>query len=173
MGAKTLVGLLCIAFSLPAVVFWYTCASDAKLVILMFGRFVSELFVPIQKTLHSLTNSSPYLVHSCGLALFSRRRSSGISPPRYRFAVFVLFPLLASRPHSYSVSSSPSSFSVLQNDNWFAVFWAVGFQELFRYLYWRLLKRAEKGLSVLGDMSRDRVALCCGLGLVLLTCPHS
>ena len=56
-----------------------------------------------------------------------------------------------------------------QDDSWWTVLWAVGFQELGRWQYWRLLKRvspstspvsphtsdgaaqAEEGLSVLGD----------------------
>jgi anterior pharynx defective protein 1 len=62
----------------------------------------------------------------------------------------------------------------LKEHNWFALIFAVGFQELFRFLYWKLLKRAEVGLNTLaddgsGEGSRDKQALVAGLGYSLMS----
>eukprot|EP00035_Acanthoeca_spectabilis_P020713 m.434293 g.434293 ORF g.434293 m.434293 type:complete len:237 (+) comp17689_c0_seq1:40-750(+) len=57
----------------------------------------------------------------------------------------------------------------LKDSNWFALIFAVIFQESFRYGYWRLLKKASKGLNILGDdgsgaMSSTKLAMVAGLG---------
>lgn len=62
----------------------------------------------------------------------------------------------------------------LKEDNWFSLIFAVAFQEGARYMYWRLLKRAEIGLNTLaddgsGESSRDKQALVAGLGFSLMS----
>eukprot|EP00036_Acanthoecidae_sp_10tr_P020524 CAMPEP_0206311702 /NCGR_PEP_ID=MMETSP0106_2-20121207/13603_1 /ASSEMBLY_ACC=CAM_ASM_000206 /TAXON_ID=81532 /ORGANISM="Acanthoeca-like sp., Strain 10tr" /LENGTH=237 /DNA_ID=CAMNT_0053742965 /DNA_START=76 /DNA_END=788 /DNA_ORIENTATION=- len=62
----------------------------------------------------------------------------------------------------------------LKEDNWFALIFAVLFQEIFRYGYWRLLKRAETGLNILGDdgsgtMSQTKLAMVAGLGFGVMS----
>lgn len=57
----------------------------------------------------------------------------------------------------------------LKSAMWWSVFIAVPFQELFRWLYWKLLKRSEAGLNTLGDdgsglISRETIALSAGTG---------
>eukprot|EP00041_Stephanoeca_diplocostata_P015019 m.283980 g.283980 ORF g.283980 m.283980 type:complete len:235 (-) comp19894_c0_seq1:1659-2363(-) len=59
----------------------------------------------------------------------------------------------------------------LKDDVWFSLIFAVGLQELFRYLYWKLLKKAEVGLQALGDDgdTRDRQAMVAGVGFSLMS----
>lgn len=61
----------------------------------------------------------------------------------------------------------------LKQDPWFMVVVSVPIQELFRWLYWKMLKKAEGGLNTLAsddnmDITRDRVALISGLGQGLI-----
>lgn len=62
----------------------------------------------------------------------------------------------------------------LKEDNWFALIFAVGIQEAFRFGYWKLLKKAEVGLSTLADdgsgaSSREKQALVAGIGFSLMS----
>eukprot|EP00038_Savillea_parva_P025168 m.46529 g.46529 ORF g.46529 m.46529 type:complete len:237 (+) comp6773_c0_seq1:75-785(+) len=62
----------------------------------------------------------------------------------------------------------------LKEENWFALIFAVLFQEVFRYGYWRLLKKAETGLNILGDdgsgaMSSPKLAMVAGLGFGVMS----
>eukprot|EP00051_Salpingoeca_urceolata_P027779 m.483238 g.483238 ORF g.483238 m.483238 type:complete len:252 (-) comp22846_c0_seq1:152-907(-) len=63
----------------------------------------------------------------------------------------------------------------LKDEPWFAVAVSVPIQELFRYLFWRLLRKAEKGLNTLGDdgsgvkITRDKIAFVSGIGFALMS----
>lgn len=60
-------------------------------------------------------------------------------------------------------------------DNLLIIIVGVGMQEIFRFLYWKLLKRAEQGLNTLGDdgsgnsATRPKQALIAGLGFGLMS----
>jgi len=62
----------------------------------------------------------------------------------------------------------------LKDQHWFALLFAIAFQELFRFGYWKLLKKAEVGLSTLADdgsgaSSREKQALVAGVGFSLMS----
>lgn len=63
----------------------------------------------------------------------------------------------------------------LQSDFWFPVLVSVPLQELFRWLWWKLLLKAEKGLKTLSPddtgvrITRDRIALVSGLGFGIMS----
>ncbi|EDQ89497.1 uncharacterized protein MONBRDRAFT_32302 [Monosiga brevicollis MX1] len=62
----------------------------------------------------------------------------------------------------------------LKDDYWFALIASVLLQELFRYLWWRLLRRTEHDLSILspdGDVviTREKLAMVSGLGYGLMS----
>jgi anterior pharynx defective protein 1 len=58
----------------------------------------------------------------------------------------------------------------LQDDFWFIILVSVPIQESFRYLWWKMLRKSEKGLDTLSPDSkgahttRERIALVSGLG---------
>eukprot|EP00049_Salpingoeca_infusionum_P018189 m.356113 g.356113 ORF g.356113 m.356113 type:complete len:239 (+) comp17443_c0_seq1:265-981(+) len=61
----------------------------------------------------------------------------------------------------------------LKQDFWFVLIFSTFFQELFRYLWWKLLHKAEKGLSILAKdgsvhLTREKMALVSGLGFGLM-----
>ena len=56
----------------------------------------------------------------------------------------------------------------------FPIIFGVFFQEVFRYLYWKLLKKAEDGLNTLGDdgsgrTSKAKQAMVAGLGFGVMS----
>lgn len=62
----------------------------------------------------------------------------------------------------------------LKDARWWAVFLAVPFQELFRWLFWKLIKKAEVGLNLLSKdgevtITRELVSLAAGLGFGCMT----
>lgn len=62
----------------------------------------------------------------------------------------------------------------MKEHHWFALLFAVAFQEAFRFGYWKLLKKAEVGLSTLADdgsgvSSREKQALVAGIGFSLMS----
>lgn len=62
----------------------------------------------------------------------------------------------------------------LKGELWWAVLWGVLFQEVGRWLMWRLLKKAESGLNSLAadgevKITREKQALTAGLGYGLMS----
>lgn len=57
----------------------------------------------------------------------------------------------------------------LKEDAWWSVFLAVPSQELFRFLFWKLLKRAENGMNIVGVdnghiITHEKIAFVSGVG---------
>eukprot|EP00055_Hartaetosiga_balthica_P000291 m.136178 g.136178 ORF g.136178 m.136178 type:complete len:243 (+) comp10480_c0_seq1:145-873(+) len=61
----------------------------------------------------------------------------------------------------------------LKNDFWFLLLVSVPIQELFRYLWWKVLHKAEKGLSTLSPdgnvvITREKMSLASGIGFGIM-----
>jgi len=67
-----------------------------------------------------------------------------------------------------------SAVTPLKEENAWIIIVGVAMQEVFRFAYWKLLKRAEEGLATLGDdgsgsATRPKQAMIAGLGFSLMS----